>query len=1025
MMISLQSLGTALIRVGPAQVRPSQPRRFALLLHLIAERGHRISRAELQALIFSDKEEQRGRHSLRELVYEIRQLGVRIVSDPSGIELAREDLSADYDGLIGANPPTLEQLQAAARGFLPGYAPDHSEAYSDWLAGFRARTIFALCQACLREVRRAREAADWACMERAARACLALEPLNDEGTLALAEAIAIGGSRTQADRLLDSYMKEVGNGAPQLRLHAVALKRRIGEQLREVYHPHMSNSFVGRDADLASLREAFRVVCRSAAGCVIVGGEPGIGKTRLTTEFCNIAILEGSRVQRVNMQPLDADRPMGAFVDLVPVLLRLPGAIGCAPESMSALRRLTERESTSAEALSTAPEMEALSFAITHAIGDLCESVASESPLVIVIEDAHWLDQLSRRTIGSIVSSRSRSRILFVATTREPRELMTELRHVNGVRSLVLRRLDESALATLVHEALVASPGVPDDVCSQIISTSAGNPLFAISLAAQCRASGNTFVIPATLRDLLIQRLGPLSDRARSVLQTCIAFGNYCTTERLIASLQLPHADLLDAIAALSDASLLELTDEVIRPAHPLITEVLRERTSPLMSKLVSFKVASVLQEEADRTHSPSLMWQAAELWLDANEQGRGFGALRECARHAIEIGRPGEAARILSRACELQRPPEERLAAAYDLVRAADLAYENELVLAGVKILRSCGRRDEHDDIEMAEVRATVTAFDTNVTAERHLLNCVRAGCANPEHRVIAATWLLKFADIAGNRELLHRGRRALPPEDLEAVDRLHSLEFELVYRSASGDSSGAADVASELLREAITVSPARRVSYERNAALALWRANRSRAAILAFEQHYATAVEMGARRYQFFGAAYLASSYFDLDDDALADTWLARCAALLIDEPERKTDFTYVAICLDIALTRRHPEAGRIAAEAEALGVWEQTDLRRRIGRAIQLRVRAIQGRCTQSDAEEAQALASNVLDSVTRVRDIEMVAACEAFVRLGRAADARTALSEYVANGGSSAGPMSRALRQVCSALGLAPL
>ncbi|HMA23889.1 MAG TPA: AAA family ATPase, partial [Gemmatimonadaceae bacterium] len=343
-MIFVHTLGTALIDLGGARITPASARKFALLLHLSAELGRRVSRGVLRDLIFPDQTEKNARHSLRELVYQLRQRGVDLDADPDGVVLRAESVRFDYTEIMNDGLPDAQRLKAIEGGFLPGYAPSHSEAYTEWLEGYRARATFELCKTLLKAVSRARVGSDWLMTEQAARACLALDPLNEEATIALAEILAVGGAKAQAIGLLDRYMNEVGPQSRGLTLPAAVLRRRIGERLQESYPTTADFPLVGRQSDMALLNERLATAKTGESQCVVLHGEPGIGKSRLAAECCSWAALAGWRVERVAVQPHDRERPMAAFVELVPNILKLPGSLGAAPESLTALNRLTKHE---------------------------------------------------------------------------------------------------------------------------------------------------------------------------------------------------------------------------------------------------------------------------------------------------------------------------------------------------------------------------------------------------------------------------------------------------------------------------------------------------------------------------------------------------------------------------------------------------------------------------------------------------------------------------------------------------------
>ena len=132
-------------------------------------------------------------------------------------------------------------------------------------------------------------------------------------------------------------MEDVGDSSPELRVQAALLKRRISERAPERYGPAVPCAVCwARAGDADTCRPPETCSGKDDAQCVVVTGEAGMGKTRLVTELATGAMLQGVRVVRVAARPQNEHHPLGAFVDLVPQLLALPGALGCSPASMSA-----------------------------------------------------------------------------------------------------------------------------------------------------------------------------------------------------------------------------------------------------------------------------------------------------------------------------------------------------------------------------------------------------------------------------------------------------------------------------------------------------------------------------------------------------------------------------------------------------------------------------------------------------------------------------------------------------------------
>ncbi len=264
------------------------------------------------------------------------------------------------------------------------------------------------------------------------------------------------------------------------------------------------------------------------------------------TDFAAAAVLRGAHVERVTSQSHDGSRPMGAFVDLVPALLRARGALGVRLSSMDALRSLMggQAQSELPEQAAGAEEHEQRWAAVSRAVMDLCDAIATEGMLVLVIEDAHWLDTLSANTIGRIIGTRRKARIMVVATTRDARPLVRDLRLTERSRTLTLAPLD-GAGAKEILDGLLPAPERGSSaeqsagaywLKSRIADISAGNPLFLISLALHSLAHPGEFEVPGTIVETFAQRIDALSRHAMSVLATCSELGKHSTLARLVRS---------------------------------------------------------------------------------------------------------------------------------------------------------------------------------------------------------------------------------------------------------------------------------------------------------------------------------------------------------------------------------------------------------------------------------------------------------------------------------------------------------
>src|SRR4029078_6128170 len=102
-------------------------------------------------------------------------------------------------------------------------------------------------------------------------------------------------------------------------------------------------------------------------------------------------------------------------------------------------------------------------------------------PLVVIIEDGHWLDRFSFNTISALLSSRDTARLLMVVSTREPRHLMRSFRHAERVHHLPLRPLSLGSTSALIADVLRPLSHASVEVVDGLVRAGNGNTVVAVS----------------------------------------------------------------------------------------------------------------------------------------------------------------------------------------------------------------------------------------------------------------------------------------------------------------------------------------------------------------------------------------------------------------------------------------------------------------------------------------------------------------------------------------------------------------
>ncbi|MEO7966147.1 MAG: hypothetical protein ABIT38_19770, partial [Gemmatimonadaceae bacterium] len=230
---------------------------FAILLLLASAASDGMTRDELVQILWPDSGVA-GRHCLRQTIYRLRTLGVLLRAGPKRVALADDDSWSDVHHVLHSRPTREEMLRFGTIPFLPSYAPRVSDAFRRWVEELRGHVAGRLRHILAEEVIAARANGRFHEVGKLARALLAQDPLNEIGTLGLAESLALEGSKIEALRMLDDYEAEVGSVNEALRLAPRVLRRRVSECLDDTLLPRRFDlPFVGREREFDELRASY------------------------------------------------------------------------------------------------------------------------------------------------------------------------------------------------------------------------------------------------------------------------------------------------------------------------------------------------------------------------------------------------------------------------------------------------------------------------------------------------------------------------------------------------------------------------------------------------------------------------------------------------------------------------------------------------------------------------------------------------------------------------------------------------
>jgi DNA-binding SARP family transcriptional activator len=801
--ILLRSLGAAEIETAVTTLTPSQEVVFAAALYMILERGKRVSRTRLASLLWPNVPEKARAHRLRQTLLQLKKLGIRLVADRDNLQLTKQDARSDSDDLA-LNHPALSAPESSLE-FLPGYTPKLSEGLRDWLDAKRTEVHAAATSTLVHELERARHRADWTSVERTAAACLVLDGYNETAILAQAEAAAMRGGKRKAVSILDRYIADVGGAQKDLHLPATLLRRRIAERVPD--RPALLNTdppFVGRETETEALTRRFNEARSGKGSATIVIGEAGIGKTRLCAEVVRFAELQGAQVQRAACHRTDIERPLSLFADIVPQLREMPGALGCAPESLVALRRLTDLEERPQEVFRQA-DSDMLFHRLRKALFDLVDSVCEERCLFILIEDVQWLDDASAKILNRMVERCPGRRLFFLFNARPITNSLLDSNEKACLNILSLGPLMASASESLLHSVALRPGDQPQpDFVRWCLTVAEGNPFFLQELAHQWLETGQRHEATSSIARVLEERLSRLGTEALHVLQTCAVLDEQATVDRVERVLQYTTHEILSAVEELSKAAMLgfeldkpDASDGRLRPRHDFLSSAAVKRLAPISLSLLHRRAADVLEEEIPREKtSTTLLWACANHRHQAGDRERALSLSMSCAEHLLELGLSGDACAGFQRSLEYCSTDRDRLRVLPRLAFAFELAGQWEQSKQALHTCVSlCAKDDpasgEHNHYELLLLNARHRSALDSIALLDETIPCVGCKSASATHRVEAAILAMKLATDFGRAETLDALYEEVSPLfGYPEVSERARLELQIIYRTERGDS-------------------------------------------------------------------------------------------------------------------------------------------------------------------------------------------------------------------------------------------
>ncbi len=464
---------------------------------------------------------------------------------------------------------------------------------------------------------------------------------------------------------------------------ALAVTPGAGGTMADVPVLASAGPMVGRGHEMAALADALATSVDGRARVVLLGGEAGIGKTRLVGEFAARASRDALIAVGQCIELGGEGAPYAPAIGALRAVLRDVGAADWAQvlgPGRADLARLLPELGAAAEASDVGRGR------LFEAVAALLEHVAERRPVVVVLEDMHWADSSTRELLGFLVRSLRDTRVLLVLTYRTDeltrthplRPFIAELERHPRVQRLTLRRLDRAQVGTLL-EHLGAAPSA--GVVAAVHARSDGIPFFVEAIAAI--GADPTVRLPESLRDLLLVRLESLPPRTLDVLRVAAVGGQRVSHELLAAVADLPSDELDAALREAVAAQVLEVdrSRQGYAFRHALVREAVDDDLLPGEHSRLHERWARALEQHPGAGCSSSVAVEIAHHWYESWDVAHAFAAALRAADETRAMYAPREEMLMLERVLELwDRVPDAATQAGADRVSVLTRAAASAL---------------------------------------------------------------------------------------------------------------------------------------------------------------------------------------------------------------------------------------------------------------------------------------------------------------------------------------------------------
>ena len=722
---------------------------------------------------------------------------------------------------------------------------------------------------------------------------------------------------------------------------------------QQPFRSRKPHRFIGRERELAVFKECLAAAKHGEGSCILVNGEPGVGKTRFATEAASLAQTEGWRVLTGHAYDSEGMPPYLPFIEALQSYVQecpiedLRSQLGQGAVDVAMLvREVRWRLPEVIESTPSTPQIER--YHLFESICQFLESIAHASPsgLLLYLDDVHWADPSTLLLCQHLARRLSRVRILLLAAYRSE-EVERAPSLLEFLAELARYRLERIALSRLTPEetqdlaldltGVTPTPGVAQAIFEQ----TQGNAFFAGEVIRQLHDYGADLTdaglvrtdwrISEGVRQVVRQRLSRLRPETRQLLEAASVLGERFGAEILPTVANLPGPDLAPVLEEAIQAGMLQEEPAGYSFRHPLIRRVIYENLGLQRRRDLHLAAAEAVEAASIEVVAPQLSVIAHHFHesLPASQQ-KALDYASRAGDHAVEVFAYEEAARMYQLAIDaLQSLPDKSnadLLADLHLKRArafaaitmwAEARHEFEAALP----LLSAGRMKERAEL-LSDL--AITCLWTNQTSmgQQYATEAKALAEAGLEDEIltaaVAATARLQFSDgqieasVASYKDAIQRSRG----QRIHRVDQLLPAYAHLLY--LRGDYPAAIEQATACIEVSRQTNDFSSLIYALgDLGLSLAASGRYDDALVTFEEAESAGSEYGLTTFLARVRGMRAGPYLDLFNYGRA----AQLAEAALDFG-RSVDFQSTVVSAGIDLLFNYTQTGDVGRAESLLG-------------------------------------------------------------------------------------------------------